>query len=366
MKNRATATDQLDLLALLAEIDPPPIPPKPASIFTFRARTLNEYRAREDQWRKEDPENGFGMVFVAHAWTAYPYVVTSVPGQCDAVVIHANLSCHHIKSRDGQCECVGNRVYRSICEHCGFHSAVYADEDAAVLDGLDHAYPGWRDSPIVPSCRSGADKKKTNRWETTVREAYGERRRGWPMITDRETSGARAVQGRSPWKGYDVAASALEQYPARPTVAITDHLREVFHHLAEDRAVANPIALMLAGWRRGLDGPVVPRAKGSQSDGQLRWRIEDELLHIDYHKFEMIGRTFKANPEPWQTFRFNLDDLARWANTVPADIRQRAMSIADAHGAELTAEATIALVDLMEEATRVTPRGVLPNEGNRT
>ena len=364
MKNRAPATDQLDLLALLAEIDPPPIPPKPASIYTFRARTLSEYRARYEQWRREDPENGFGMAFIAHAWTAYPFVA-SIPGQCDVVVINADLRCNHIKSRDGQCECVGSLVYRSICEHCGFHSEVYANEAAAVVDGLDHAYPGWRDSPIVPPCRAGADKKATSRWEATVREAYGERRRGWPIITGRDGPGTRSVEGRSPWKGYDVSDATLEQYPARPTVAITDLLREVLHHLADDPTVANPIALMLAGWRRGLDGPMLPRAKGTHSDGQLRWRIEDELLHVDYHRFEMIGRTFKANPEPWQTFRFNLDDLARWANTVPADIRQRAISIADAHGADLTAEATTALVDLMEEATRATPRGVVPNEGSR-
>lgn len=59
-------------------------------------------------------------------------------------------------------------------------------------------------------------KPVTITWKKQVIALYGDRPPGWPVITDRTPPGLRAVEGRSPWGGYDVAVQDLAAYPAAP------------------------------------------------------------------------------------------------------------------------------------------------------
>ncbi|MFZ2510992.1 MAG: DUF6349 family protein [Gordonia sp. (in: high G+C Gram-positive bacteria)] len=201
------AEHQLDLLDLLNEIDPPPPPAKPPVIFGHRGRTLLDYRVRLDRWCAENGTR-LDCLRMAHAWAAQYGTPVALRGQCHPIRISASLGCPHHVWDGGPCECVGGHVYRTICEHCGWHSPA-TDDSSAVLAGLDHAYPGWRTSPIAPAQNSGGSQAKAKRWAKNVVELYGDRPLGWPVITDRAGPGLRAVEGRSPWGGYDVAAAYL-------------------------------------------------------------------------------------------------------------------------------------------------------------
>lgn len=205
--------EQLNLLDLLGELDPPPPLQIPDRIFSYRGRTIADYDARFEQWCKASPDGHFNSIRISHGWHHHGPVLL-LPDQCDVGVLSASLRCDHARG----CECVGRGgAYMAVCDHCGWHSDHAADETRAVVDGLDHAYPGWRDSPVAPPA-TFCDNKQKAAWQRTVRELCGDRPAGWPVITDRVPPGMRAVPGRSPWGGYDVAAVSLDQHPIRPSI----------------------------------------------------------------------------------------------------------------------------------------------------
>lgn len=77
----------------------------------------------------------------------------------------------------------------------------------------DHALPGWRELPIVPSRLRMMDKdglsKAARNW---IVEHYPKPMQipGAPIITARRPYGPRNVPGRSPWGGYDLSHTALD------------------------------------------------------------------------------------------------------------------------------------------------------------
>ncbi|QBE49622.1 DUF6349 family protein [Leucobacter triazinivorans] len=73
----------------------------------------------------------------------------------------------------------------------------------------DHAMPGWRALPILPTNLSTADEKKARaaaaKWCAENYPAEWQRP-GAPVISRRGPYGGRHVGGRSPFGGYDLAA----------------------------------------------------------------------------------------------------------------------------------------------------------------
>lgn len=126
----------------------------------------------------------------------------------------ADLRCERWTHADREetCMCVGELIYQSICGPCEW-SAIADRENHAVELWHDHALPGWRDLPIVPSRLRMADKdclsKSAKKWIT---EHYPKSMQvpGAPIITERRPYGTRHVPGRSPWGGYDLAHTAVD------------------------------------------------------------------------------------------------------------------------------------------------------------
>jgi hypothetical protein len=125
-----------------------------------------------------------------------------------------DLRCEPWKHSDRHesCLCVGDLMYQAICEPCEWN-VITDHENAAVELWHDHALPGWRELPIVPSRLRMMDKGRmsmsTKKW---IDEHYPKSMQvpGAPMITERRPFGTRHVPGRSPWGGYDISHTAVD------------------------------------------------------------------------------------------------------------------------------------------------------------
>lgn len=103
-------------------------------------------------------------------------------------------------------------MYQAICEPCGWNGITDRENDAVEM-WHDHALPGWRELPIVPSRQRMIDKdglsKAAKKW---ISEHYPPSMQvpGAPIITERRPFGTRHVPGRSPWGGYDLSHTAVD------------------------------------------------------------------------------------------------------------------------------------------------------------
>lgn len=206
-------TEQLDLFAMAAadERDQTERTHGVPSLYARRYDTISGYTDAFARWQRE--WGHFASYPHSHAW--HPCLTLSADAldaldTCQATLLLADLRCTHYDT----CFCVGDLLYRGFCRGCGWHSPPARDENIAVLATLDHAHPGWRDDPIVPSVPHdpGPHRGRHNTWLAAVTELHqGPRPTGWPIITRRGPHGHRAVPGRSPWGGYDVAAESLDR-----------------------------------------------------------------------------------------------------------------------------------------------------------
>lgn len=128
------------------------------------------------------------------------------PGH-DLTLLSADLRCDH---HEESCACVGDLIYQAICEGCAWHHI--GDEPAVVEAWHDHAWPGWRDLPVVPLGLARWDDqtqpvKKLIVWLTEHQPADWQTP-GAPILTERGL-GTRHVPRRSPWGGFDLSHTAL-------------------------------------------------------------------------------------------------------------------------------------------------------------
>jgi hypothetical protein len=130
-------------------------------------------------------------------------------GEHRAVQFSAELRCppdqHEVSPAD--CSCVGGLVTQLICEPCEWH-VIAADENSAVESWHDHAFPGWRDLPVVPArIRVRKERGLTKPALDWITEHYPTRAQipGAPIITERSPQTTRHVPGYSPRGGYDLA-----------------------------------------------------------------------------------------------------------------------------------------------------------------
>jgi len=130
------------------------------------------------------------------------------------VLYTTDLRCQPWKHADKHetCLCVGDVMCQAICEPCEWGGIADRENDAVEM-WHDHALPGWRGLPIVPSrlrmMEKDALSKAAKKW---IAEHYPKSMQvpGYPIITERRPYGTRHVPGRSPWGGYDLSHTAVD------------------------------------------------------------------------------------------------------------------------------------------------------------
>jgi len=130
------------------------------------------------------------------------------------VLYTTDLRCEPWKHADKheRCECLGDLMYQAVCPSCHW-SGIADHENDAVEAWHDHALPGWRDLPIVPSRLRMTDKdglSKAARSWIVAHYPTSMQVPGAPIITERRPYGTRHVPGRSPWGGYDLSHTAVD------------------------------------------------------------------------------------------------------------------------------------------------------------
>lgn len=183
-------TDLLDLLTII-EADNAPDGHAPEGYTADPRWTPDDlqdaYELRCRRAEFESERGTLGIAFWSHMWHCSNRQEPS--GAHPIEVLFAYLACDTIH-RGIECQCIGSHVYRAWCGQCCRWSQIHTDESAAVEDMHDHCWPGWRALPV------GTAADRPEHWTQP----------GAPIVTRRAAIGRRAVPGRSPYGGYDLAA----------------------------------------------------------------------------------------------------------------------------------------------------------------
>jgi hypothetical protein len=110
-------------------------------------------------------------------------------------------------------------LYRSACRMagCDWEGPERGRGNAAVEDGMDHSWPGWRGLTTVPrvpgtggSGTSSAAVRAITSWAAKVNAVYpaGWLESGGPIRTLRRPMETRHVESATPYGGYDLAVIA--------------------------------------------------------------------------------------------------------------------------------------------------------------
>ncbi|MDP9843332.1 DUF6349 family protein [Streptosporangium lutulentum] len=99
---------------------------------------------------------------------------------------------------------------------CGDVGPLRSRENDSAEDGCDHAYPGWRDMPVMES--RPYEGKPLARWEAAARVAYppGWFDRGGPVREYRTPGGNRHVPGYAPGGGHCMAVMRMAREKTAP------------------------------------------------------------------------------------------------------------------------------------------------------
>jgi hypothetical protein len=200
----ATA-EQLDLFAEIEAENAQRAFDQAPSIYGTAARGYFQRLDAADAWTAT--HGHFDSNLRSHAWRpacgspAGRYAATDAHRPA---VLTADLRCHHY---DQECACLGGLVYRGGCLHCDWEGDIRADENSAAEDAHDHAWPGWRDLPIV--ARRPENQKARPRWIEAVTDAYpaGWLESGGPIRTARRQYGTRHVPSHTGFGGYDLCGA---------------------------------------------------------------------------------------------------------------------------------------------------------------
>lgn len=205
----AQPADQLDLFAELDALEREERAADAPGLFDLDRQVGYFARVERAQaWRAA--YGGAVSARSAHAWVPCISEMFSdhqPTAVCRPTILTADLRCDHYRVA---CSCVGDLYYRGACFGCSFEGPVRGRENPAVEDAHDHAWPGWRELPIVatrpePGPRA-RQKTATGWWVAAVNAAYPE---GWleadgPIRTIRGRCGTRHVPARTGFGGYDL------------------------------------------------------------------------------------------------------------------------------------------------------------------
>jgi Family of unknown function (DUF6349) len=195
---------QLDLFTAIEEAKlEAPAP----TLYGSPARGLAARAAEMTAWRNE--YGGFGCLPRSHAWTVHISCPDTATERCQPTVLSADLRCDCDRFDDHceSCCCIGELRYRGACRGCDWEGDPRAEENRAAEDACDHAWPGWRDLPVVPSVPD--ERKSRARWVERVAALYplAWLEDGGPIRTSRSKYGTRHVPSRTPFGGYDLAVA---------------------------------------------------------------------------------------------------------------------------------------------------------------
>jgi uncharacterized protein DUF6349 len=203
------AVEQLDLFAETEAADEQRAYDEAPSIYGTAVRGYFERLDAADAWVAA--HGNFDSNLRSHAWRPARVSPDGRYAAEDAhrpAVLTADLRCHDY---DEECSCVGDLVYRGACLHRNWEGDVRADENTAAEDAHDHAWPGWRDLPIVP--RRPENQKAQPRSIEAVTDAYpaGRLESGGPIRTARGHYGTRHVPNHTGFGGYDLCGAIARE-----------------------------------------------------------------------------------------------------------------------------------------------------------
>jgi hypothetical protein len=182
---------QVDLFDLLT-LEEPITAPLGFTTDTYSPDDLNK---AADRWRAE--HGVFGLWGKSHMWHCSNYDFgrnRTVAGKHPTVLMTADTRCDHYGPT--RCSCIGDLLYRALCEGCGHATDIHATENAAVEEHLDHCWAGWRNLPTLTRTAQGE-------WKIPDDYPISWQVPGAPIRTLREPMGTRHVPSASPFGGYD-------------------------------------------------------------------------------------------------------------------------------------------------------------------
>lgn len=196
-----------DIDSMVAEVNPRPAYTGRAPLhFTAEYFTPAELQSAFEEWCAVN--GSFGSHPRSHMWVSFADRLA--PEGHTLGTMTADLRCHG-PSRDhpSPCFCPGDLMSRAQCDRCRFVSIGRGND---VIEAWhDHAWPGWRDLPVVPQDvrpAGGGFGKSEKRARAWVAEHYPSEWQveGAPVLTQRAGIGNAHVPSYSPWGGYDIAA----------------------------------------------------------------------------------------------------------------------------------------------------------------
>lgn len=204
-----------DLLDLLEDITRPTYDGPAPLGFTSRYFTPDELLAARaelarvrSEWSKDHPTFGTWMLGITTGWCDIApghrlcMLQTDLRCRCSFPYLVAEWE------KIGPCSCVGDLLYQANCPDCRWHHI--GSESEVVLAWHDHAWPGWRDLPVLPAKLRGqmGTRKMTPKLEAWLDANYPPEFRvdGAPILTDRGGVAGRCVPGYSPFGGFDIPA----------------------------------------------------------------------------------------------------------------------------------------------------------------
>lgn len=137
-------------------------------------------------------------------------------------------SCGHDADAEVHPDLFRGLKYRGACRKtgCDWEGPVRDSENTAVEDGLDHAWPVWRDLPTVPRAPDlggnpnpyGKARQTLDAWIAKVNAVYPAEwlESGGPIRTLRRPMETRHVECHTPFGGYDAAAPMEPEEDPRP------------------------------------------------------------------------------------------------------------------------------------------------------
>jgi Family of unknown function (DUF6349) len=214
-RRRAPGPGQIDLAAEV-QLDRTPV-----CLYRSDARGLAARIAEFEKWKAE--YGSWGSLLRSHAWTV-TYTSSSEPSErCQPTLLAAHLSVRigTDSSAWPDCDCCASSgeglYYRGACRNpdCNWEGVPVGDENPGAEEAHDHAWPGWRDVPVVTKWpgrgSSRKDKEADARWQAQVVPQYppGWLEAGGPIRTYRKPPGTRHNgMYATPWGGYDMGVIA--------------------------------------------------------------------------------------------------------------------------------------------------------------
>lgn len=203
------ATFDIDALILEAEREAAPAWTGAPLHYHEEPYRPEELDAAFERWKFE--HGNFGCIPKSHMWHRSMFNQPTIQeGVHSLAVFTASTFCEEPEHTHDLLPTPG-RV-QGICTECDWR-LIDPDESLVVEAWHDHAFPGWRELPVVPRKYTGLPPRGRDPLREWAEEHYPAtwQRTGAPIITEREGIGTRHVPGRSPWGGFDLSDSAIKR-----------------------------------------------------------------------------------------------------------------------------------------------------------